>query len=148
MLIEKVFKELSLEINLISGEQEASLIYSGVKHILKIDQPSLIMDIGGGSTEFILTDGKNIVFKKSFPLGSAVLKNSFHLEDPISKENVSALKNHLDHSLQELYDLIDDNLLLIGTSGSFETIYDILYGNKYCYVYIINFQKRFSIIFM
>ena len=59
--IERALKETGIQIHTIPGEEEASIIYHGVKLAGLLEkEPSLIMDIGGGSTEFILADNSNI----------------------------------------------------------------------------------------
>ncbi|RZL51322.1 MAG: exopolyphosphatase, partial [Pedobacter sp.] len=70
----KVVKEkTAIEIEIISGDEEAELIYQGVKLSGGIQDLSLIMDIGGGSVEFILCDTQNLIWKKSYNIGAARL---------------------------------------------------------------------------
>ncbi len=70
---------------LIDGLQEAELIYKGVKSsgILSA-QKSLILDIGGGSVEFILCDEQEIFWKHSFEIGAQRLQRLFHQVDPVT----------------------------------------------------------------
>ncbi|MBK9638398.1 MAG: hypothetical protein IPO63_11480 [Bacteroidetes bacterium] len=78
-LLRKIKKATGFNIKLIDGNQEAVYIYQGVKASkLLDDQCQLIMDIGGGSTEFILCSKDKIFWKKSFRLGAARLLEIFH----------------------------------------------------------------------
>ena len=62
-------KKLGLNIEVIDGNKEAELIYLGVQQALDLGQENnLIMDIGGGSTEFIICNKNEIFWKHSFQL--------------------------------------------------------------------------------
>ena len=123
--IQKVKELTGIEIEIIDGNKEALLIYKGVKHALDLKiEPSLIMDIGGGSTEFIIANSKEVFWKKSFQLGVSRLKETFKPEDPISNDNINSLNNHLKNSLITLKQAIDEfkPSILIGSSGSFDSL--------------------------
>ncbi len=62
-------KLAGIEIEVISGDQEAAYIFEGVKATGTINGTSLIMDIGGGSTEFIICDEKGLIWKKATTSG-------------------------------------------------------------------------------
>src|SRR4051812_26505417 len=87
--INRVKVETGISIKKISGNEEAGLIYLGVRKAVKMsDKKSLIMDIGGGSTEFIIADERKIYWKKSFLLGAARLLEKFNPSDPITNLQV------------------------------------------------------------
>ena len=68
--VREVFEKLALKIEVIDGDKEAELIYQGVKKAILFDLDyKLIMDIGGGSTEFIIANAKGVRWKKSYLLG-------------------------------------------------------------------------------
>ncbi|RYF90802.1 MAG: exopolyphosphatase, partial [Chitinophagaceae bacterium] len=67
--VEAVKDATGIDIEVIDGDEEAELIYEGVKLSGAITGKSLIMDIGGGSTEFILCDEENLIWKKSYNIG-------------------------------------------------------------------------------
>ncbi|SFG90076.1 Ppx/GppA phosphatase family protein [Pedobacter insulae] len=112
-----------IAIDIIDGDEEATYIYEGVKWSGAITQSSLIMDIGGGSTEFILCDQENVIWKKSYNIGAARLMQSFFKSDPISLKDQLAIIAHLDAQLTELITLcqIHKPKTLIGSAGAFET---------------------------
>src|ERR1035437_880171 len=75
-------KMTGIDVHIISGEREAELIYYGVRSAVKMNHmPSLIMDIGGGSTEFIIANKNEIFWKQSFLLGVARLIEKFKPSD-------------------------------------------------------------------
>jgi exopolyphosphatase/guanosine-5'-triphosphate,3'-diphosphate pyrophosphatase len=69
-------KIIGSRIEIIEGEKEAALIYTGVKNSFNIpDEPVLVMDVGGGSVEFIIGTGKKVFWKKSIEAGAARLQS-------------------------------------------------------------------------
>ena len=121
--IEKITAETGLIIQTIDGEREAELIYQGVRAAVPMEQNSLIVDIGGGSVEFIICDRSKLYWKKSYPIGSARLMERFHYSDPISDKAVGELNTYLENTLTDLFDQINiyQPKLMIGSAGSFET---------------------------
>ena len=127
--IREVKKQTGIEIEVIDGLQEAALIYKGVKSsgILSAEK-TLILDIGGGSVEFILCDEQQIFWKHSFEIGAQRLRQLFHQTDPISAENVLKLNEYLNEQLQMLFLSVknQDVQQLIGSAGSFETYAEMI----------------------
>ena len=125
--INKVKEATNITIDIIDGDREASLIYNGVKQAVSIDQCSLILDIGGGSAEFILCDQTEILFKKSYPLGAARLMALYHHSDPIEERDIANIYHYLDEQLADLKlaALKYKPQILIGSAGSFETFTDL-----------------------
>lgn len=120
---------LDSEVEIISGEREAELIAKGVLWEFKSDiSNAMIMDIGGGSVEFIHIIDNEIKWLKSFPIGVGVLFNNFNHSEPVTLEEINTLEKHLENSTIELLDYIStqDVDLLIGSSGSFEIIPGIM----------------------
>ena len=124
----EVYKKPSIKIRLIDGEQEAEYIHYGVSKAIKIGkEPALIMDIGGGSIEFILCNNQEVFWKGSFEIGAQRLLDRFHYHDPIHKEEIENLDAYLEESLIRLDDIIKKikPTSLIGSSGTFDTLSDI-----------------------
>ncbi|MCJ0743566.1 Ppx/GppA phosphatase family protein [Pedobacter montanisoli] len=126
--VQTVKKITGITIEIIDGIEEASLIYEGVKASGSIHSPSLIMDIGGGSTEFILCDQKEIFWKQSYNIGAARLLQQFFHSDPLSKEDNHKIKIHLENQLQSLIQVISQYQpqVMIGSAGAFESFYQML----------------------
>ncbi len=119
----RVVYETGIEIEIIDGEQEAGYIYEGVKASGAIQGPSLIMDIGGGSTEFILCDQKKIHWKKSYDIGASRLLQKYVYSDPLDETDHAFILEHLEDVLMELKKVCQSfpQLSLIGSAGAFET---------------------------
>jgi exopolyphosphatase/guanosine-5'-triphosphate,3'-diphosphate pyrophosphatase len=80
----------------ISGEQEADWAFQGVQMDSPLDnQPMLLLDVGGGSTEFILGDGDRSIHRNSFKLGTVRLLEATRLADPPTPAALSALRAQL-----------------------------------------------------
>jgi exopolyphosphatase/guanosine-5'-triphosphate,3'-diphosphate pyrophosphatase len=119
--IQQVYEKTGIEVAVISGDEEALLIAGGVHLAIPfIKEKVLIMDIGGGSVEFIISEGETIYWSKSFPLGISILYNYFHKKDPISEEEVDKLI-HLMAILR-----IHNVNHLVGASGTFDVLDDFL----------------------
>ncbi len=126
--IHTVKERTHITIQLISGDQEAEWIAWGVRQAVPIaDEIVLIMDIGGGSVEFIFANRNDILWKQSYPIGAALLKNKFHLHDRMEEKDEDNLIAFLEKSLSTLTAMIDYFPVhtLIGASGTFDTIVDI-----------------------
>lgn len=118
-----------MNIESITGEYEAELIYRGIDHSFNLpDENVLVMDIGGGSVEFIIGRKEQILWKHSYPLGAARLIERFHQTDPISDEDVVALQSYIVHNIKLVRDALIQfpTTTLIGSAGSFETLVDVL----------------------
>ncbi|MTI26963.1 exopolyphosphatase, partial [Fulvivirga kasyanovii] len=123
-----IFNKTGVDIRIISGAEEAELIFRGVNFALDIgDKPALIMDIGGGSVEFIIGQRDKIFWKQSLEIGAQRLLDLFHTTDPIQPEEIKALENYLSSNLSELLEHIKKHQTdtLIGSSGTFDTLSDI-----------------------
>lgn len=131
-LVEKIKEETGIEVQIITGEQEADYIFFGVNEALHLtEKNALIIDIGGGSVEFIICNNKAVLWKQSFEIGAQRLLDQFHITDPISQEDVQALLQFFDRRLKELDAACQQYQpqTLIGASGAFDTLSDI-YAHK------------------
>jgi exopolyphosphatase/guanosine-5'-triphosphate,3'-diphosphate pyrophosphatase len=127
--IEEVYRRFGFRTRIIPGDREAELIYKGVRQAVKLgEENSMILDIGGGSIEFIICNKQGIVWKKSFELGMARLLELFSLSDPITSEEVRALENYFRLELAPLREVVrkERPRTLIGASGSFDTFQAII----------------------
>jgi exopolyphosphatase/guanosine-5'-triphosphate,3'-diphosphate pyrophosphatase len=128
-LLERVKKETDINITVIDGDKEAELIYKGVSQAVKVDKNALIVDIGGGSVEFILCNPDKILWKRSFEIGGQRLMERFMKKDKISQSEMSRLDEYLRQELLPLTNAVHQYQpeVLIGSSGSFDTLNDMLY---------------------
>lgn len=124
---DRVLTETGIEIQVISGDEEATLIYEGVKQAVEIKEPSLIVDIGGGSVEFIIANTAGLLWQQSFEIGGQRLMELFMKTDPISAKAVERLNNYFLEKLLPLTNAVHQYkpTTLIGSSGSFDTLNEI-----------------------
>ena len=122
-------QKTGIKIQTISGEREAELIYYGVRDAVKMNNDlSLIIDIGGGSTEFIIANKNEIKWKHSFLLGAARLLERFDPSDPISDKEMNELNDYIKQELKLLFEAIEKYPVteLIGASGSFDSFAEMI----------------------
>ena len=127
-LAERIKDKTGIAISIISGDREAELIYYGVKEALELGkEKSLIVDIGGGSVEFIIANEETIFWKQSFEIGGQRLMELFQKTDPITSSEILTLKNYIDEMLAPLHKALlkFPTKILVGSSGSFDTFSDI-----------------------
>ncbi|MBE9466043.1 phosphatase [Dyadobacter subterraneus] len=127
---EKILKDTSIKITVIDGNEEAEYIYTGVRTGVKLGkEPSLIMDIGGGSVEFIIGNENQIFWKQSFEIGGQRLMEKFMKNDPISESDKKRLYNYFDENLIPLANAVHQYAptKLVGVSGTFDTLVDMDY---------------------
>lgn len=127
--IQDCWMNYKIQIDVIDGNREAELIYKGVKQALELNSSnSLIMDIGGGSTEFNIINKDGLLWSRSYKLGASRLKENFKPSDPISEDDAKRIFDHVEGSVSDLVEAIDkyQPKELIGSSGSFDTLVDMI----------------------
>ncbi|MBS1652364.1 MAG: phosphatase [Bacteroidetes bacterium] len=157
--IEDAYLKTNINITIIDGNKEAELIYYGNKIAANLNKnTSLIMDIGGGSTEFIIANSTQIFWKKSYRLGASRLLQKFNPSNPINDGEINAISNYLNTELSDLIQAINlyNPIELIGSSGAFDSVVEIIHGElngeklvpeKIIYnVKITDFDKIFNLI--
>lgn len=126
----EVKEKTGINIQIIDGNQEATYIYEGVKRATNIGKtPVLVMDIGGGSVEFIIGNNTTILWKISIEIGAQRLLDLFMQQDPIPAEKITELQAYLTKKLQPLIQAIEvyQPQELIGSSGTFDTLCEMWY---------------------
>jgi len=126
--INKVKEQTEIEIQPISGRQEALFTAEGVIHTLGIEDKKdlIIIDIGGGSTEFFIRkSGKDSIF--SIPIGAAILHNKYICSDPPKQTQIYKLCDHIKRALKDFvsFDYYD---MIIGTGGTITSLAAIIYN--------------------
>lgn len=127
--LERLGEDSGWLIKVISGEKEAEMIFKGVLLAFhELENPAVILDIGGGSNELILAHKKALLWKESRPTGMARVINNFELSDPIKKEEVETLQKYFANEHKNAVDGCKDQSveMLVGCSGAFDTIADII----------------------
>jgi len=130
--IQKISETTGIEVEIINGDQEAELIYEGVRLSGCLDEKNhLMMDIGGGSVEFIIGNKSEALWKRSFEIGGQRLMHLFHKNDPILSEEINQIHDYLNTQLQPLIQAIETfrPVGLIGASGTFDTLSDMYYAS-------------------
>jgi exopolyphosphatase/guanosine-5'-triphosphate,3'-diphosphate pyrophosphatase len=120
--------DFGFQVELISGLQEATHIFEGVFHSLPQPwvRPTLLMDIGGGSVEFILFEGNVVHYKTSLELGGLKLRSLYHVHDAFDLAIKSDCLTYIRKELQPLFDACGQvPEVLVGAAGAFETMLDI-----------------------
>jgi exopolyphosphatase/guanosine-5'-triphosphate,3'-diphosphate pyrophosphatase len=127
-LTQAIQRAAGLRVEIISGEQEAEWVFGGVTSDPALHgRQLLILDVGGGSTEFIVGHHGHHVFRQSFPIGSVRLLEQFHPGDPPSLAEVAACRQWLrDFFNREIGPPVErilgsdvpQNVTLVGTGGT------------------------------
>lgn len=122
--IRRVRREVGLRIRAISGAQEAELIYQGVTHAVDITGPTLVVDIGGGSVECIVSTPGDVRYATSLKLGAARMTEQFVSTDPLSADEQEALRAHYEQTLAPVFEVAraHDVQTIVGSSGTAKSL--------------------------
>lgn len=117
-----------LPVEIVSGEQEATWVFQGVLSDATLaTNPLLILDVGGGSSEFVLGHAERISFQGSFRLGTVRLLETFHFSDPPGRVLLERCRDRLRAFVREqvatslgkaLAEMASDRVRLVGTGGT------------------------------
>jgi exopolyphosphatase/guanosine-5'-triphosphate,3'-diphosphate pyrophosphatase len=129
-IVNTIYKETGIKIDVISGEIEAKIISStDLKELIESDKSYLYVDVGGGSTELtFFSEGKMLV-SKSFNLGT-VRK----LDKKVSKETFKEIEKWIKFYSKDLH-----KVALIGSGGNINSIYKhsgTIIGKPLSYIYM------------
>ncbi len=124
--VDKAREVAGIDVRIINGNEEALLIYKGVRRGVQVpyDEEVLLVDIGGGSVEFIVADHQQAKLLRSLKLGAARLLETAKPSDPITPAQIEATRKRIAEQLDPLIEEIKDFDIqrVIGSSGSFETL--------------------------
>jgi exopolyphosphatase/guanosine-5'-triphosphate,3'-diphosphate pyrophosphatase len=127
-LVQAIFEQTGIRVEVIPGYREAELITKGIRQaVLLGTAPHLLMDIGGGSVEFILASQTQIFWKQSFEIGAQRLLDKFFTQDPLPASAVQAQQAWLAEVLAPLTAAVRQHqpVSLVGASGTFDTLCDL-----------------------
>jgi exopolyphosphatase/guanosine-5'-triphosphate,3'-diphosphate pyrophosphatase len=123
--LQRVNDELGMDVDLVSGPEEARLIYLGVLSGMPFgDRPHLLLDIGGGSTELILADGRDARALTSTRVGAVRLQRDFVKHDPMPAQRRAFLQAFIQGSLEPAVDKVRRRIkpgetpVMVATSGT------------------------------
>jgi len=123
--LQQIKDDLDLDVDLVSGPEEARLIYLGVLSGMSFgDRPHLLLDIGGGSTELILADGRDARALTSTRIGAVRLQRDFVTEDPMPPQGKAFLRAYIQGSLEPAVEKVKRRIkpgespVMVATSGT------------------------------
>lgn len=122
-------KELfGIDINVISGEEEAQLAYMACREVVDDkSQKFSVIDIGGGSTEIIIGNGTDIEQKISLNVGAVRLTEMFVIHDPVEDSEIEQMTAYIEKQINERESLDLSGLQLVGTGGTIKTLGTLFY---------------------
>ena len=132
-VVERIAQETGITIRTLTGEEEAHYAYlaactlgaGGSKHVY-------LIDVGGGSTEFVHAEKGRVVQTISLPLGALSLTERYVKSDPVSAEDLASLRARAKKVVEELFNTRLDTKVppgqvdLVASGGSVTTISDML----------------------
>ena len=125
IFLSEIKKQIGLDVELISGAEEARLIYLGVLSGMQFgEEPHLVLDIGGGSTELILADSSEARALTSTKIGAVRLQREFIKKDPIPFQTEMFLRSFIKGSMEAAIDKVSRRIkggekpVLVATSGT------------------------------
>lgn len=115
-VVRKIFLETGINIQVISGDFEASLIYeSHIAENLNKDNSYLYIDVGGGSTEVTFFSNNQLVYKRSFNIGTIRL-----LKEMVVENDWEVMKNEIRTNVKGI-----KNIIAIGTGGNINKVFSL-----------------------
>lgn len=124
-LVNAAKDNLGIDIQIISGEDEANLIYKGVSLLHNFNEPGIIMDIGGGSIEYIHADASGVLKSGSFDIGVSRIYQQLGAPDEFTVETRTEIHAFLEKEAGSFFENLQVDTLL-GASGSFETFFEMI----------------------
>jgi exopolyphosphatase / guanosine-5'-triphosphate,3'-diphosphate pyrophosphatase len=123
--ISKVRKQTGIEVEVVSGYEEGRLIYLGALQALNIfDKRILLIDIGGGSTEFFLCEKGNIIYGISQKLGAVRMTNKFFGGEKFKESAIEEAREFIKGEINPIKRELENQKfeMVIGTSGTITNI--------------------------
>jgi exopolyphosphatase/guanosine-5'-triphosphate,3'-diphosphate pyrophosphatase len=131
--IREVLRRTGVPVRIVSGDEEARLIDLAARSNMNVKgKRTLVVDIGGGSMELIVGDGRKHEYLKSFPLGVARLTDRFLKKDPPSSKQLRKLEKHIEKKLANAAKKIRKMKvsMVIGTAGTLINLGSMAYESE------------------
>ena len=154
--VDRVYEETGLKVDVISGVDEARIGCIGVQKGLGKEIPVLIIDIGGGSTEFIIYD-KEIIYSNSLDIGAVRMTSIFVSTDPIEESEYVLLRNSISSKISDVMKEVNgfkyDSIVGIGgTATTFGSVdlqleeysSEKVHNHEVSYSQIVEINKKFK----
>ncbi|MCS6837799.1 MAG: hypothetical protein NZ480_03035 [Bdellovibrionaceae bacterium] len=119
--------KLGIPVEIISGEREANLTFSGAHFFQSVSETHWVVDVGGGSTEVILGQGEQITWKHSFPLGCVRLYQQWG-------RDILGLRQHIREQFDSVVPLAlrrGQSVLAIAVAGTAVELVRLYFGNSF-----------------
>jgi exopolyphosphatase/guanosine-5'-triphosphate,3'-diphosphate pyrophosphatase len=127
-VVKTIFEATGIEIEVISGDEEAYLSFIGA---IEDDKRSFLIDIGGGSTEYITGNIKELSFKKSFDIGAVRITERFFTNQPPTLSEITNAENYISTLIkQEIQENVHNIKNYYAVAGTATTIATSLNGLK------------------
>lgn len=124
--INEAKKLTNIDVKIICGEEESNLGFMGVLEGTEGDKKEdiLVIDIGGGSTEFVVGNEEGIKFCKSENVGALRMTEKFITTDPISDEEFSSMTNFIEDTISSTINKIETMNIskLVGIGGAITSL--------------------------
>lgn len=124
IFVERAKQKTNINVEIISGNEESNLGFMGVLEGLDTDEPILVIDIGGGSTEFIVGDKKGIKFAKSENVGALRMTEKFLYKDPIDTYEFDNMSKFIYDEIKDTIDYIKSKQIkkIVGIGGTITSL--------------------------
>lgn len=122
--IDKAKSQTGVDIEIINGNVEAELGFYGATLGIKDKHRVLIIDIGGGSTEFVIgSKDEGVIFRESVDIGAVRLTESFQITDTDTDKNLNKMSKHINKKINHLSDIVNRHNIksVIGIGGTITT---------------------------
>jgi exopolyphosphatase/guanosine-5'-triphosphate,3'-diphosphate pyrophosphatase len=131
--LEEAYKSTGIKIQVISGQEEARLIYLGILQGLPVfKERILLIDIGGGSTELLVGESGDVLFSHSFKMGAVRLTEKYFKKDSIGRSDIQKARFFAESLLVPYIKNIDElkPFKVITSSGTATTIASMVLAKR------------------
>ena len=117
-------QETGIDVDIISGKEESNLGFKGVLEGIDGSEEILVIDIGGGSTEFIIGDTNGINFAKSENVGALRMTEKFLMTDPIDENEFEHMSKFIEDEILSTLEIIKEREInkLVGIGGTITSL--------------------------
>ena len=124
VFVDRAKQKTNINVEIISGNEESNLGFMGVLEGLDTDEQILVIDIGGGSTEFIVGDIEGIKFAKSENVGALRMTEKFLAKDPIDTNEFSSMSKFIYGEIKDTIDYIKSKQIkkIVGIGGTITSL--------------------------